>query len=260
MITNPVEIPDLKKLSDTELMSLSPQEFAEKMIARAELLGETFFHIDNWRMLELDEETKRKGLAEFCIRLAWREFYNGVHPPAKQIVMLEELNDDIGIRIRLAQQIIDEVSHQRIWSEWTKHYGGNPRIQDYKADADISKTFEINTANTDPAEIAAALQCTGEPLLTYLFGLGSTLEPKNSITYTLLPDDLLLDIEKRVVAEEPRHIAVGRDIMAKYCGDAAKRRRVLQVQTNKMNNAISKFIVDLRLLGAERITPLPIVT
>lgn len=251
-----VELPKYEEMSDAELMAWTPEEFTQKLIRRAEMFGEAFFHKDGWRTIELDAETKTKGLLEFSARLAWREFYNGVHPPSKQIVMLESDPETIGIRIRLAQQIIDEVQHQRVWSQWAKHYGGSARLQDYEMSPEVIKQFQLTSNYDDPAEIALALQCTGEPILVFLFGYG-TLKPEESITYAILPEDLRSDIEKSVVADEPRHIAVGRDIMIKHCGDAKKRRHLLQLQSAKLENTIKIMSRDMELLGAERIAPFP---
>ncbi|MEW9668475.1 hypothetical protein [Ammoniphilus sp. 3BR4] len=251
-----VELPKYEELTDEEVMAWSPEEFAQRLIRRSEMFGEAFFRKDAWRVVELDEEAKRKGLLELSARLAWREFYNGVHPPSKQIVMLESDPETIGIRIRLAQQIIDEVQHQRIWSQWAKHYGGSARLQDYEVSPEVIKQFQLTSNYDDPAEIALALQCTGEPILVFLFGYG-TLNPEESITYSILPEDLRSDIEKSVVADEPRHIAVGRDIMIKHCGDAAKRRHLLKLQSTKLENTIKIMTRDMELLGAERIAPFP---
>ena len=79
------------------------------------------------------------------------------------------------------------------------------------------------------------------------------------MTYGLLPVELLTDIEKSVVADEPRHIAVGRDIMIKYCGTAEKRRKILELQCRKLENTIKIMEKDLELLGAKRVKPLPVI-
>lgn len=258
MSTEVLHLPRYQELSDAELMAWSPEEFADKMIERSHLFASHFFHVDGWKVVEQDEESKRQGLAEFALRMAWREFWNGVHPPSKQIVMLEHVPEDIDIRIRLAQQIIDEVNHQRIWSQWVKKYGGNPRIQDYKVADDVKKTFQVTTGNEDPAMIAATLQCAGEVIVPYLFGFGR-MNPDENIVHRCLPADLSEDIEKRIVLEEPRHIAVGRDIIIKYCGDANKRRSLLLNQIRKIDAGLPKFIYDVSLLGAERVAPLPVV-
>ncbi|MCL7748537.1 hypothetical protein [Halalkalibacter alkaliphilus] len=257
-MTVAVELPKLQKLSDQELMAWTPKEFVEKIIGKSEMFAEIFFHKEHWETFELDEQTRKDNLVEFCARLAWREFYNGVHPPSKQIVMLEKNPEDIGIRIRLAQQIIDEVQHQRTWGRWCKHYGGSPRLQDYDVSPEVIKQFQLTNDYDDPAEIAVNLQLTGEPILVYLFGFG-TLKPDESITYSLLPTELLKDIEKSVVADEPRHIAVGKEIMKKYCGDAKKRRNILELQCTRLENTIKIMMKDLELLGAKRVGQLPII-
>lgn len=251
------ELPKYHELSDAELGQWSPEEFADRLLERSFTLGEQLLHKDGWEIVDMDEETKRKGLAQYCIRLAWLEYWNGVNPPAKQIVMMEKNKDDIGLCMRLSQQIIDEVNHQRIWSSWVKIYGGNPKIQEYEVDEDVYRMYRATFDFDDPAKIAATLQCTGEAILSY--HLGGKMDPKDSISYQLFPEDLREDIAKRVVAEEPRHIAVGRDIIIKYGGDVKKRRELLHIQINKMKAWLPKAVEDLRLIGAERKKPLPIV-
>ncbi|WP_227935255.1 hypothetical protein [Alkalihalobacillus deserti] len=253
-----VELPKYQELSDEELMEWTPAEFVEKMIGKSEMFAENFFLKENWEAVELDEQTRQNNLVEFCARLAWREFYNGVHPPSKQLVMLEKKTEDLGIRIRLAQQIIDEVQHQRTWGKWCKHYGGSPRLQDYEVSPEVLKQFQLTNDYDDPAEIAVNLQLTGEPILVYLFGYG-TLKPDESITYSLLPKELLKDIKKSVVADEPRHIAVGKDIMKKYCGDAKKRRKLLELQCKRLENTIKILVRDLELLGAKPVGQFPTI-
>ena len=257
-MTVAIQLPKYQELSDKELMEWSPEEFTERIMKKSEMFAEDFFHKDNWEVVPLDEETKRANLVEFSARLAWREFYNGVHPPSKQIVLLEKNPEDLGIRIRLAQQIIDEVDHQRTWGKWCKRYGGSPRLQDYEVSPEVIRQFQLTNEYDDVAEIAVNLQLTGEVILSYLFGFG-TLTPEESMTYILLPDDLLKDIEKSVVADEPRHIAVGRDIMIKYCGSAEKRRRILELQNIRLENTLKIMGRDLELLGAKRISPLPVI-
>ena len=95
-MTVAIQLPKYQELSDEELMEWSPEEFTEKIMKKSEIFAENFFHKENWEPIELDEETRKANLVEFCARLAWREFYNGVHPPSKQIVMLEKNSEDLG--------------------------------------------------------------------------------------------------------------------------------------------------------------------
>ena len=95
-MTVAIQLPKYQELSDKELMEWSPEEFTERIMKKSEMFAEDFFHKDNWEVVPLDEETKRANLVEFSARLAWREFYNGVHPPSKQIVLLEKNPEDLG--------------------------------------------------------------------------------------------------------------------------------------------------------------------
>lgn len=258
MTQNAVELPKYHELSDAEIGQWTNEEFVDKLLERSYLLGAALLHRDGWEIVELDEEEKRKGLAEYCIRVAWLEYWLGVNPPAKQIVMLEEDRQrNIDLSLRLSQQIIDEVNHQRTWSKWVKTYGGNPRIQDYDVEPEIMdlylKTYEFN----HPLEIAASLQCTGEAILS--FHLAGKMDPKLSISYQLFPEDLRQDVAKNIVAEEPRHIALGRDMMIRYADGVDLRRKLMKIQIDKMKAWLPRAVKDINLIGAHRTAPLPIV-
>jgi hypothetical protein len=250
-------LPRYHKCSDAEIGEWSNEEFADKLLERSYLLGEKLLHRDGYEIIEMDEETKRKGLADYCLRLAWLEYWNGTNPPAKQMIGLEKDQANIDILLRLSQQIIDEVKHQRVWSKWVQTYGGNPRIQDYKVDPDVLQMYRATFDFNEPEEIAASLQCTGEAILS--FHLGGKMDPKDSISYRCFPEDLRMDIAKSVIAEEPRHIAVGREIIIRFGGGVEKRRKLMQIQIDKMKAWLPKAVADLELIGARRIAPLPLV-
>ena len=71
----------------------------------------------------------------------------------------------------LAQQIIDEVQHQRVWGRWCKYYGGSPRLQDYEVSPEVIKQFGLTNEYDDPAEIVVNLQLTGEVILAIYLAL-----------------------------------------------------------------------------------------
>ncbi len=257
MTTKAFELPRYHELSDAEIGQWSNEQFADKLLERSYLLGEKLLHQNGYEIIEMDEEAKRKGLADYCLRLAWMEYFLGTNPPAKQMLALEKDPNNVDLLLRLSQQIIDEVKHQRVWSKWVQTYGGNPRIQDYKVDADVMKMYRATFDFNDPEEIAASLQCTGEAILS--FHLGGKMDPKDSISYQCFPEDLRIDIAKSVVAEEPRHIAAGKEIMIRYADGVEKRRRLMKIQIDKMRTWLPKAVADLELIGAKRIAPLPIV-
>lgn len=250
-------LPRYHELSDAEINQWSNEEFVDKLLERSYLLGEKLLHQSGYEMIEMDEETRRKRLADYCLRLSWMEYFLGVHPPAKQMIALEGDPANVDILLRLSQQIIDEVKHQRVWGKWVKHYGGNPRIQDYKVDPEVMQMYKATFNFNEAEEIAASLQCTGEAILS--FHLAGKMDPKDSISFKCYPEDLRIDLAKSVVAEEPRHIAVGREIIIRYGSGVEKRRRLMKIQIDKMRTWLPKAVIDLELIGAKRIAPLPIV-
>lgn len=256
-MTQAFELPKYHELSDQELHAVSNVEFVDNMLlARSYALGENFLNRKGWEYVELDEETKRQNLAEYCRRTAWMEYWMGVHPAAKQLVILEKDPENISFSVRLSQQIMDEVEHQRTFAKWVKHFGGNPRLQDFQPEEDQLKMYRATFNFDTPIEIAASNQCTGEAILSY--HQGGIIDPSESLTYPLLPAELREDIAKNVMAHEPRHIAVGRDIIIKF-SKPEDRRRLLEIQINKMKKYLVRVVKDQKLLGAERVAPLPIV-
>jgi hypothetical protein len=143
-------------------------------------LGGSLLHIGGWEIQKISEEEKMAGLIKYCERISWIEYWIGVHPQTKQIVMLEKYPDSVDLRIRLAQQIIDEVKHQRVWSKWCQQYGGNPRIQTIDPGESVWNIYNVSFNYEDPAIMGGSVQATGEAILTY--HLSGKMDPKDSIS------------------------------------------------------------------------------
>lgn len=253
----PTVIPDYLSLSDEELMSWSGLEFAERLIERAQTLGADLLARRHYEITPLKGEAYHTQLTEFCKRHAWMEWWLGVTPPSKQIVLLEGNPDDMGLRLRLAQQVIDEVKHQRVFTRWVSELGGDTRLEAYSPEPFAWELYWA-TYNFDTAlEIAASLQCTGEPIL--FLHLCGKLDPKESISSQLLPEDLRKDMANEVIIEEPRHVQNGRILISKYANTPAARRLALETQNRKMRAWIKTALAEYELFGARRIAPLPVI-
>src|SRR5690606_27825666 len=108
-------LPNMRDLSDEELMSYTGAEFTEALIERALIVGRDMFDRRRYSIREFEEEEYRKRLVEWNHRHAWIEWWLGVPPPSKQLIVLPD--EDTPIKIRIAQQVIDEVKHQRVFSK-----------------------------------------------------------------------------------------------------------------------------------------------
>src|SRR5688572_5325825 len=108
-------LPDYAGMSDDELMKMSNAEFAQKILEKAAMFGTDVMDRSKYRIEKFDDEEKRQRLIQWNQKHAWLEWWLGVAPPSKQLVMLSE--DDMPIKILLAQQIVDEVKHQRVFTK-----------------------------------------------------------------------------------------------------------------------------------------------
>lgn len=253
----PLVLPNYLALSDAELMSWSGEEFADRVIDRAQTFGVDLLSRTNYEITPKQGEAYHQAVVEFCKRHAWMEWWLGVSPPAKQIVLMEHNPEDMALRIRMAQQIIDEVKHQRVFTRWVSELGEDARLESYSPE-DYAWELYWATYNFDSAlDIAASLQCSGEPVL--VLHLAGKLEPKDSVTGGLLPAELRQDMANEVILEEPRHISIGRDIIARDADTPAARRRVLEVQNLKLKAFYKSATSEYATLGAVRTAPAPVL-
>ena len=245
-----LQLVDIARMSDDELMKMSNKEFVEAMIEKSKLFGTDMFNRDHYRAIPMSKEERRQALIRWNQRHAWLEWWLGVTPPARQIVSLGE--EDMPIKILLAQQIVDEVKHQRVFSKRVMKLGGDPKLDRYQPGAIEREMYEM-TFLEHPLDIAASLQCTGEGVLLHY------AKPEENIIYQMLDEDTLEDIANDVAPDEPRHVKNGEDLYKKYASTPEIRRRVARVQDRKLETLARHYVEDHAILGFERIAPIPII-
>ena len=102
----------------TDLSKLSSfvNDFTEEYHIKMEAAVETYFTDDYFDSLGGPLEMMKKQFAS----QAWREFYIGCLPPAKQMTQIYEIGDpydrDRDLIVGLGEQIRDEVKHAKIYA------------------------------------------------------------------------------------------------------------------------------------------------
>lgn len=246
-----VDLPDVARLADAELEGMTPGAFVRALLDKAAAFGTAIMQREGYTIEELSPETRRERLIEWNRRHAWLEWWLGVAPPARQIVKLPD--EDYPLKVRLSQQIIDEVKHQRVFAHRAKALGGYPRLEDFEPPAPVRAMYDSTFDFEDPLDVASSLQCTGEAVLMH------HCVPERSIVSAIVDPDTLQTMAEDVMPDEIRHVKNGEDLLKKYCTTAQQRRRAAEVQDIKLRVLARHYVVDHELLGARRVAPVPTV-
>jgi hypothetical protein len=100
------------------------------------------------------------------------------------------------------------------------------------------------------AELAAANQYSGEIVL-----LLHSREERN-ILRRLLDEEIMAAIV-RIGMDEPKHVAIGRDLVVRMAETPEQRRRIAVAQERFLRAQIAQHAAEIQMLGARRIRPLP---
>jgi hypothetical protein len=250
-----VQLPKIAELSDAELGAMEPEAFAQALLDKAALFGADIMDKANYTVRAMTPDERLAGLREWNRKHAWLEWWLGVPAPSKQLVLLPE--SEIALRVRLAQQVVDEVKHQRVFSRLAQQLGGQPRFETYEpspsAQAMYQATFELDEGPDPVLDIAATLQCTGEAVLMH------HLKPGQSITSVVLDEATIAGMVTDVVPDEVRHVKIGADLVARFCHTPAQRRRAARIQDTKLAVLVRHYVEDHAIVGAERAAPLPLL-
>lgn len=250
-----LRLPRIADLTDAELGAMAPEQFAQALLDKAAAFGTNIMDKANYTVRPMTPQERLEALREWNRRHAWLEWWLGVPPPSKQLLLLPET--EIALRVRLAQQVVDEVKHQRVFSKLAQQLGGNPRFETYEPtpalQAMYRSTFEFEPDDDPVLAIAASLQCTGEAVLMH------HLKPGQSITSLTLDEPTVQSITHDVVPDEIRHVKNGADLVARFAGTAHQRRRAAQIQDAKLAVLRRHYVEDHAVVGGERAAPLPII-
>jgi hypothetical protein len=101
------------------------------------------------------------------------------------------------------------------------------------------------------SELAAANQFAGEIVLSSMTDLDSSI-------FLKLFDEELMNAIRNIEADEPPHIANGRDLILLFCETPDQRRRLAEVQEKYLTAMMTLHVTEIVKLGCRRLKPLPV--
>jgi hypothetical protein len=162
-------------------------------------------------------EVKKRPEVIFFVQLGvypeWRE----VHFLSRQIQRL----DDANLVYRIGQQIYDEAKHTKVLRDQLLEWGADPDRFWLEPIQQWSGAFDFMDKLTSPVEYFACSNFIGEGL--FLPTIMKPMAKYDRDTFNVYVEQIMPD--------EPRHIAIGRDIIARYCTTAEVQDRVRRVAT-----------------------------
>lgn len=159
-----------------------------------------------------DREPAKRPEIIFLVQLGvypeWRE----THLLARQIQRIE----DYGLLRRVGQQIADEAKHAAVLCDQLEKWGADPRRFYLEPIYEWSASFDYMDKLTHPAEYFATSNFIGEGLF-----LPTLLAPMAKYD-----KDTFEAYVTHVLPDEPGHVRLGRDFIAKYCRTGEMQHRV----------------------------------
>ncbi len=232
----------------TRLDALSTDEFCDVLHARALAVGEDLYEARAYRVVLPEPPERGAALAFYLRRRAWAEWHFGVETPARQITLLPP--EAVDLKVKLAWQIHDELRHHRIFSEEARRRGGHWSLSDFPAPPHLLRMHSEQAKRTTAPEIAAANQFSGEIVLLV------TSQGENNVLREVVDERVMAAIED-IETDEPGHIALGRELVARQAELPQARPALFDIQEKFLAALVLQHGAELALLGAERIRPLP---
>ena len=233
---------------DDRLGQYDPRDFADLLHRRALDIAEDVYHPGNYEMVELDPAVYRERLTFYLRRRAWGECYFGTLTPARQITLLGD--DEIAMKLRLARQINDEVRHHDVFADEVKRLGGEWRITNFPAPKPLLRMYGVQLEQSSAAELAAANQYSGEIVL-------SVQDREEDNVLRLLLDERIMAVLEDIEADEPAHIAIGRDLVRRYARTPSEMRAMAAAQELFLEAQITQHVSELETLGCRRVRAAP---
>jgi hypothetical protein len=160
-------------------------------------------------------EAQKRPEIVFLLQLGVYPEYRETHFLSRQIQRL----DDVDLVYRIGEQIYDEARHTKVLVDELKKWGADPFVFWDQPIYQWSAAFDYMDKQTHPAEYFVGSNFIGEGLF-----LGSIMAPMAKFD----PDTFQVYVE-HIMPDEPRHINIGKDIVAKYCTTRELQDRVRRV-------------------------------
>lgn len=243
-----LRVPEYSTLSEDRLADPTDTEFAHALQERALTVANDLYDPDAYTVVDLPHEERVRREIAYLQRRSFAEWYFGTVTPARQISMLPD--SEVVLKLRLARQIADEIRHHDVFAAGVKRRGGEWRVQRYQLPPNLRKMLEAQVNGMTAAELAAANQYTGEVVLSVQD------REEGNVLRVVAAVDIMADIEN-IEADEPAHIAIGRDLVRRYARDIAARRQMVVAQETFLAALIGQHTTELESLGLQRVRPLP---
>lgn len=149
----------------------------------------------------------------------------GVYPELRETHFLSrqiQRLSDVDLVYRIGQQIFDEAKHTKVLVDQLKAWGADPLVFWDEPIYQWSAAFDYMDKQTHPAEYFVGSNFIGEGLF-----LASIMAPMAKHD----PETFQVYVE-HIMPDEPRHIGIGKDIVAKYCVTPDLQSRVRKVAIN----------------------------
>ena len=194
-------------------MVMDSADFAKKMIQRAEEFA-TIMQDNVYQDRTPLSEERTLGLLKSQM---YREYYLGVLPPSKQLIMIPD--SEVELKVLITRQLCEEFLHYRVLSERLEEMGANGSLSAYDPlpqDLDMYRlTFEYQT----PWEIAASLQVFGETIL--ITSQKWMIDVVDERSAKIMQDEILV--------HEGTHVRNGRLVLERYATTEDIQRRVEEI-------------------------------
>ncbi len=246
---DPLRVPAYSKWSADQLTKGGSQDFMKLLYHRAKDVGDDLYDSGNYEFTVLEPEVYRESLVQYMRRRAWSEWYFGTVSPARQITLLP--NNQIDLKLRLARQIKDETRHYDVFVSQLRRYDAEPRLAEFQLPEILVQMQKVQIEMETASEIAATNQFAGEIVLSSMTDL------KTSICLRLFDAELMNAI-RDMEADEPHHIAVGRDLILLFSETFDQRRRLAAAQEKYLDAMMRLHVAEIIKLGCRRVKNLPV--
>jgi hypothetical protein len=160
-------------------------------------------------------EAQKRPEIIFLLQLGVYPEYRETHFLSRQIQRF----DDVDFVYRIGEQIYDEAKHTKLLVDQLVKWGANPLTFWEQPIYQWSAAFDYMDKMTHPAEYFVGSNFIGEGLF-----LASIMAPMAKYD----PETFQVYVE-HIMPDEPRHIKIGQDIVAKYATTHELQQRVKHV-------------------------------
>jgi hypothetical protein len=198
-------------------MATDSVEFAKRMVLRAE----EFAGFMNEKLSENKAPLSTERTISLLKSQMYREYYLGVLPPSKQLIMIPDTEADL--KVLITRQLCEEFLHCRVLSDRLEEMGANGNLTDYQPFQEDLDMYRLTYDYQTPWEIAASLQVFGETILiTSQKWMIEVLDPRSA--------EIMRD---QILVHEGTHVRNGRLVLERFATTDEIQRRVEEIGEQK---------------------------